>query len=289
MANYIVAVSGGVDSVVLLDMLAKSDHGIIVAHVDHGIRGEDSAADARFVQGLAKQYQLPFVKTALRLGPKASEDQARKGRYEFLFREAEKYSAQVVTAHHADDAVETIALNLVRGTGWRGLAVLGRRDIVRPLVALTKRQLYTYAATHRLEWVEDVTNRNERYLRNRLRKRLGQADVSRSSLLRLRLRQLQLRREIDQETLRLTERWSGSRYFLNMLDESTAIEMLGVIIAQVCQVRPTRPQLARALYVMKTATSGARWQVGEGVTLVFSAEGYKVMAKNSKSISGKRR
>ena len=77
--KYLVAVSGGVDSVVLLDMLSGTDHALIVAHVDHGIR-EDSAADARFVAGLAKRYGLPFVSTELGLGVQASEEQARNGR-----------------------------------------------------------------------------------------------------------------------------------------------------------------------------------------------------------------
>jgi tRNA(Ile)-lysidine synthase len=130
--NYIVAVSGGVDSVVLLDMLSKTQHKLIVAHVDHGIRGKESAADARFVAALARRYQLPFVSTELHLGAHASEETAREKRYEFLFGEAEKYRAVVVTAHHRDDIIETITLNLTRGTGWRGLAVLARKDIERP-------------------------------------------------------------------------------------------------------------------------------------------------------------
>ena len=96
--NYIVAVSGGVDSVVLLDMLSKTQHKLIVAHVDHGIRGEESTADARFVAALARRYQLPFVSTELHLGAHASEETAREKRYEFLFGEAEKYRAVVVTA-----------------------------------------------------------------------------------------------------------------------------------------------------------------------------------------------
>lgn len=81
--TYLVAVSGGVDSVCLLDMLSRSEHRLIVAHVEHGIRGEASRADARFVAALAQKYNLPFVSTALNLGPNASEELARQKRYGF--------------------------------------------------------------------------------------------------------------------------------------------------------------------------------------------------------------
>src|SRR3989344_5293986 len=115
--NYIVAVSGGVDSVVLLDMLIKQkEHNLVVAHFDHGIR-VDSDADARFVWELAKKYELSFEVRREELGDAASENTARSHRYAFLRDIAKKYSATIVTAHHADDVVETIAINLTRGTG----------------------------------------------------------------------------------------------------------------------------------------------------------------------------
>src|SRR5690606_15740277 len=121
--------SGGVDSVVLLDILARSDrYDLTVAHFDHGMR-PDSAADARFVEGLAAQYGLDFIGKREELGVQASEDRARSARYDFLFAEAKKRSAVVATAHHLDDVVESIAINIVRGTGWRGVAVLARAGV----------------------------------------------------------------------------------------------------------------------------------------------------------------
>lgn len=275
--NYLVAVSGGVDSVVLLDMLSKTDHRLVVAHVDHGIRGAESAADARFVQALAAKYQLPFVSCELKLGRRASEATAREGRYKFLIEQAKKFHACIVTAHHQDDLVETIALNITRGTGWRGLAVLARDDIKRPLLALTKTQIYNYALRHKLEWVEDATNRTDAYLRNRLRRRIAPTLSAKSCarLVELRARQLQLRREIDRETARLLTGVSGSRYFLNQVDTTSAIELLGAEFAQI-GVRPTRPQIVRALHAIKVGKPGSTHDIGAGQKLTLTSRKYRL-------------
>src|SRR5690606_26701133 len=105
--KYIVAVSGGVDSVVLLDMLSKkTEHELIVAHFDHGIR-PDSHEDAAFVQKLAQRYGHTFEMKREELGAYASEATARERRYAFLGALAKKHQAAVMTAHHLDDLVET--------------------------------------------------------------------------------------------------------------------------------------------------------------------------------------
>ncbi|MBP6037717.1 MAG: tRNA lysidine(34) synthetase TilS [Candidatus Saccharimonas sp.] len=273
--KYLVAVSGGVDSVVLLDMLSRSNHKLIVAHVDHGIR-DDSAEDARFVAALAKHYQLPFVSTRVELGKGASEDRARAVRYRFLFEQAEKFGATIATAHHRDDMVETIALNLTRGTGWRGLAVLNRQGINRPLLAFSKSQLYTYALKHRLEWVEDSTNKTDMYLRNRLRARLVHAEVDTECLAKLRARQLQLTQAIDREADRLLTAHVGSRHFLTQLDHEIAVELLGYAIKQKVGVRPLRSQLERAVIAAKIAKPGSAHHVGNRTELKFSARKYQI-------------
>lgn len=275
MVKYLVAVSGGVDSVVLLDMLSRGEDRLVVAHVDHGIRGDDSSADARFVEALAKRYKLPFVSTELHLDSQASEEQARQGRYDFLFAEATKFGAVVATAHHRGDVVETVAINLERGTGWRGLAVLARPEVHRPLLGLTKDQLYRYALKHRLEWVEDSTNRSDAYQRNRLRRKLSTSRLEAiESVARLRSEQLQLRHDIDHESRRLLAHHSGSRYFLSHIDDDVAIELLGAAIADQTGIRPQRPQLVRALHAVKTAKPGTKHDVGDGVVLKFTPRKY---------------
>ena len=275
--NYLVAVSGGVDSVALLDMMAKADHRLIVAHVDHGIR-PDSAADARFVEALAGRYKLPFVSTRFELGAGASEEQAREARYQFLFEEAKKFNAEIVTAHHRDDLVETIAINLARGTGWRGVAVLARSGIHRPLLPLTKAKLYDYALKHRLEWVEDSTNGSLDYQRNRLRGVLKTMLDQRSAeeLAILRARQLQLAHDIEREAARFVENHAGSRHFLTVLEHEVALELLGSMMKAACNIKPIRPQLERALLAIKTAKPGSFHDVGDGIKMRFTSRNYEL-------------
>jgi tRNA(Ile)-lysidine synthase len=196
--KYVVAVSGGVDSVVLLDILAKqsdstsnstivnqsysqqpkktirlSDYktmGLVVAHFDHGIR-EDSGKDREFVQKLAEQYGLQFEYGEGRLGAGASEAAARTARYEFLRRVQEETGAQaIVTAHHQDDVLETAVINLLRGTGRRGLSSLKTTGTVnRPMLHVPKKEIIAHARAEQLTWREDSTNQNTRYLRNHIR------------------------------------------------------------------------------------------------------------------------
>ena len=275
--KYILAVSGGVDSVVLLDMMSKTRHNLIVAHVDHGIR-EDSAADARFVEQLARRYKLPFVMKRYDLGARASEDRARDARYDFLFEQAKKFDAEIVTAHHQGDAIETMAINFKRGTGWRGLAVLARKGIYRPLLPFTKNRLYEYALTHHLEWVEDSTNQSNVYQRNRVRRVLHAAFSleSATKLMELRARQLQLVRDIDRESARLAQRHGSSRHFLTNLDHDVAVELLGAIIKLQTGVRPVRPQLERALLAIKTVKPGGMHDVGDGVKMRLTSRNYEL-------------
>ncbi len=174
--KYIVAVSGGVDSVVLLDLLSNVQHPtsnvqLIVAHFDHGIR-DDSKKDADFVKDLAKKYKLPFELGEGQLGKDASEAMARDKRYNFLKAVQQKHQATaIITAHHQDDLIETSVINLLRGTGRRGLSSLkSRSEILRPLLDYSKKQLLDHAKKHELEWREDSTNEDTKYLRNKVRK-----------------------------------------------------------------------------------------------------------------------
>jgi tRNA(Ile)-lysidine synthase len=169
--KYILAVSGGVDSMVLLDLLAKKpDIELIVAHFNHGIRDE-SPEDEKLVAQKAQELGLALEVGYGRLGNYASEEAAREARYRFLQAVRLKHNAgMVITAHHQDDLIETAFINLLRGTGRRGLsAISSNRGVLRPLLSYSKEQIITYAAKHKLSWNEDKTNEDNNYLRNYLR------------------------------------------------------------------------------------------------------------------------
>jgi len=169
--RYVLAVSGGVDSMVLLDLLSKLPGlELMVAHFDHGIR-TDSADDEKFVRQKAAKYGLPYESAKGSLGAGASEDVARTARYKFLSNAVNKYHAKaIITAHHQDDLIETALINLLRGTGRRGLySIKANPGIIRPLLGYSKQEITDYADLHRLEWREDSTNLNQDYLRNYIR------------------------------------------------------------------------------------------------------------------------
>lgn len=171
--RYVLAVSGGVDSMALLDILAKKPGlELIVAHFNHGIRA-DSAKDEQLVRKIAQKYVLAFEVGYGHLGKQASEETARQVRYEFLNKLKGKYKAKaVITAHHQDDLIETAFLNILRGTGRKGLSSIMSPSIIRPLLNIPKAEILKYAKAHDLQWREDVTNLETRYLRNYIRQHL---------------------------------------------------------------------------------------------------------------------
>lgn len=169
--KYIVAVSGGVDSVCLLGMLvAHGGYELIVAHVDHGIR-EDSTQDLELVQKIAHNNKLHIVYTKYNYTIDTSEQELRQARYDFLFEQKEKFNAAaILTAHHADDVLETSIMNIRRGTDRYGAAGgMTRKGIVRPLINMRKKELVDYAKNHNLIWREDSTNNDLKYTRNKIR------------------------------------------------------------------------------------------------------------------------
>lgn len=175
-----VAFSGGVDSLVLLHLLAgfRDDIGfqLRAVHVDHGLQA-DSTQWAEYCSDCCAQLAVPMELVQLQLQPSRGESieaVARTARYQALAQQLQ-VGELCCTAHHQDDQVETLLLQLLRGSGPRGLAampersVLGEGELWRPLLQVTRVELLAYAQEHQLAWLEDPSNTNQRFDRNYLR------------------------------------------------------------------------------------------------------------------------
>jgi len=180
--RVVVAVSGGPDSVALLDMLdrLRGELGLVlfVVHLDHCLRGKEAREDAEFVEDVARSRGLPFVlgvedvaEFARREGCSVEEG-AREVRYRFLERVARNLRAdKVALGHTRDDQAETVLMRLIRGGGRRGLGGMAPRrgKFVRPLLQISRREILDYLREGGLPFKEDSTNRDLSFLRNRVR------------------------------------------------------------------------------------------------------------------------
>ncbi len=170
--TYILAVSGGRDSMVLLDVFARivseKKYNLEVAHFDHKMR-PDSAFDASFVEAAAGKYSLKYI-GGMTEELLTSEDAARTARYNFLYSMAKKnHALGIITAHHQDDLIETSLLNLARGSGRKGLVPFESDNPLRPFSRLSREDIDIYSKIQNIEWREDSSNQNLANPRNFLR------------------------------------------------------------------------------------------------------------------------
>jgi len=184
--HILVAVSGGPDSVGLLAVLdalaAQWLFRLTVAHLDHGLRGADGVSDREFVEALAQRLGHPCLTETASIGVGGNlEARAREVRYRFLDRAARLATCgRIALGHTQTDQAETVLLRLLRGAGARGLGGMAPRRgrIIRPLLETSREDILTFLHERHLPWVEDKTNRDERFARNRLRHRLLPALVA---------------------------------------------------------------------------------------------------------------
>ena len=180
--RILLAVSGGVDSVVLLNLFwnlsSRWNLVLAVAHLNHGLRGEMADRDETFVRNLARDYGIPFYssKAAVQEYSKTHklslEEGARKVRFNFLEATLNRLGYdRLALAHHANDQAETILMNLLRGSGLRGLGGIRpkRGQIIHPLLFATRQEIESYAERNNLNFVIDASNQNKKFLRNRIR------------------------------------------------------------------------------------------------------------------------
>ncbi|MFC2098407.1 tRNA lysidine(34) synthetase TilS [Bacteroidota bacterium] len=179
--RILLAVSGGIDSVVMLDLFLAAGYKAGIAHCNFHLRAEESDQDVSFVKSLAEIHSIEFHSKDFQTGETASSEgisiqmAARNLRYTWFeeVRETYKYNL-IATAHNQDDVLETFFINLSRGTGIRGLTGIPARagKVIRPLLFASREDIVKYAEEKGLSYREDSSNASEKYLRNRVRHKL---------------------------------------------------------------------------------------------------------------------
>lgn len=175
--RLLVAVSGGLDSVVLCELCYRAGYEFTIAHANFQLRGEESMRDETFVAGLGQRYGKEVLVRRFDTSRYAVENKcsiqvaARELRYRWF---EEVHDGPILTAHHQDDNIETLLMNFFKGTGIAGLrAMLSRQgNIVRPLLFATREMLRQFAGGQGLAWVEDSSNASDKYTRNYFRHQL---------------------------------------------------------------------------------------------------------------------
>ena len=177
-AKLLVAVSGGVDSMVLTQLLSILKFNISLAHCNFKLRGVESDLDATFVNEFAKKHPINcFIKSfdTKKIAAKnkqSTQIAARNLRYQWFQEMASKHGFDyILTAHHADDNLETFLINLTRGSGLDGFTVIPaiQKNIVRPLLIFSRAEIVKYATENTISWREDESNSTTKYLRNKIR------------------------------------------------------------------------------------------------------------------------
>ncbi len=177
-ATVIVGISGGADSMALLDILHHLGYNCIVAHCNFHLRGQESYRDEYFVEKVASQYNFKYVSANFDTKKYIEEESislemaARELRYAWFEKIRKEYKAEkIAVAHHQDDSVETVLINLIRGTGVRGLSginpINGR--VIRPLLCIFREDILKYLQARDIDFVEDSTNKEDIYIRNKIR------------------------------------------------------------------------------------------------------------------------
>lgn len=178
--SIIIAVSGGPDSVFMLDIFSllqkKYDLELVIAHVNYNLRGTDSEKDEELVKKLAKEYALPIEILRPKITVKTNlENNLRDIRHAFFeeVRKKHAYNA-IAVAHNLDDQVETFLMRIIRGAGMRGLRAMQYKNnfLIRPLLAISRKEILEYIKENRLQYRIDKTNRESVFFRNKIRNRL---------------------------------------------------------------------------------------------------------------------
>ncbi len=244
--RLLLAVSGGLDSTALVKLVHEAGYAFVIAHCNFGLRGEESDRDEAFVRRLGRQYGAEVAVRCFDTKAYAAREQlsiqaaARQLRYAWFEELLQEWQASgrpltfILTAHHADDNIETLLMNFFKGTGISGLrGILPRQGrIVRPLLCFTREEIKSYAEAQGLEWVEDSSNESDHYTRNYFRHHVipliekqypAAMHNLQGNLQRFRDIEALYRRQVEQEKKQLLEQRGGEVHIpVLKLQKSTA-------------------------------------------------------------------
>jgi len=176
-SSFLLALSGGLDSTVLFHIMLKLDLDFSVAHANFGLRGKDSDEDEEFVKSLCRKFSIRCytnnfnVLAHMSAHSSSLQMSARNLRYDWFYELIRKEKTDfIVTAHHLNDSMETFFINLIRGTGIKGLTGIDHQaNVLRPTQSIPLDKIRGFAEQNSIIWREDVTNAEDRYLRNKIR------------------------------------------------------------------------------------------------------------------------
>jgi tRNA(Ile)-lysidine synthase len=309
--RILVACSAGIDSTVLLDALQLLRCNIAVGHVNHGLRGDSSEADERFVRELARARGVPFVHArvdpaALRRDRSSRErptlqEAARRLRYDALAQLAAEAGADwIATGHTADDQAETVLLRLLRGAGPDALAGIPRRNgaLVRPLLGASRADVERHAAERALVWREDASNRSPAYTRNRIRRLIRQLEADFNPKLSRALGELAEAQRRDRAWVeRLVAREAESRFSnlggalvieakdWNALPDALALRLAREALRRSGAARDvTRVHLERVVKYLREGRTGTAIELPGGRELARRGGSFLLRAKLPKNL-----
>lgn len=266
-------------------MLDQSNLELIIAHFDHGIR-PDSAADGLFVRGFALGNSLDFYEGKGNLGKAASEETARIARYKFLNQLKTKTNSDgIVTAHHQDDVVETAVVNVLRGTGRKGLSSLASGDIIRPLLHFSKDEIIDYAQKNNIAWREDKSNQDTKYLRNYIRQNVLKNinPEQRKALISLIHQTGQTNKKLEamlEELLVDKNSKSIENWLIKQSEDNVSREIMAAWLRKNKQSFDKKT-LQRLVVNAKTKPPGTRLDISKGYYLVVEKKVIRLHSKES--------
>jgi tRNA(Ile)-lysidine synthase len=290
-SKFVLAISGGVDSMVLLNLFLQTNHNFCVCHVNHNIRS-DSHKDESLIRSICERNNIPFflksidVEQYCRDNKVSTELGAREIRYTFFQTIMDKYQYDyLVTAHNADDQIETMLFNLCRGSGVQGLAGMSafddKRKIIRPLLSMTKKEIYHYAKDNGIMWNEDSTNKENDYDRNFIRNEIiPMMEEMRSGVKQVLLRENDYFGKVAEFLSFSVDKWMAENYVNGTFKRQSFLEIPELLQGEVLK------QLWNDLYgngfTTKVLFEVKRWLTsGNGNTSVVFGKSHKLYLKSN--------